>query len=729
MLVDHLVLAGGGHSHALLLRRWAMCPYLRPKGLITLISRDSTTFYSAMVAGVIAGKYRVEDIQIDLRKLTNQSSVALVLAEITGLDPREKTLFIGNRPSITYTKISLDVGSETNLRKVNKFISKDLAVPIKPFKKALQWIEKQDTQLDLIGSKPLSVIGSGLAALEITFALRRRWPKRALKLQIFSEKIDKKMREFLLSENIELIRKEKVIQGPALFCTGNEFPQWLKESGLPVDPSGRVLTMSTFQSVQDPDIFAVGDCGVIENYPRPASGVWAVRASKPLARNIERSILGLDLVPWRPQRSALQLLGGPFKLNSSLGWAFWQGLRIGPHPLFWWMKKLIDRRFIEMFHHLPFMREEGNSLEENSLCRGCAAKLASQPLNIALKKAGLFSLANQPEDASVISSFMEEGSLIQSIDGFPAFISDPWLNARLTTLHACSDIWATGASVISAQTLITLPVVSTSLQEELLVQVLGGIKSVLDLQGAQLVGGHTMESRTFPPKLITLGIDIGLTVNGLLANNKKPWKKNGLQSGDVVLLSRGLGSGVLFAAAMTGNVNPIDLDLVINELNTSQHIVLEGLLEVQENKGDFNIIHACTDITGFGLLGHLSEMLLSSNSQRRRDGLRSLKIKLEADKIPSFQGVLALLGAGYASTSARENRKFWRFFDTTNDSPALFEWTCIESNLGSDDYRRLMELIVDPQTCGPLAVTCSKEIGEELVYQGPWVRIGSVKSI
>ena len=87
-----LVLAGGGHSHALLLRRWAMRPQNRPKGLITLVNRSSTTLYSGMVPGLIAGLYSRDQIAIDLRRLAEEAGVAFVQAEIKGLDLIRQTV-------------------------------------------------------------------------------------------------------------------------------------------------------------------------------------------------------------------------------------------------------------------------------------------------------------------------------------------------------------------------------------------------------------------------------------------------------------------------------------------------------------------------------------------------------------------------------------------------------------------------------------------------------------
>ena len=145
-----------------------------------------------------------------------------------------------------------------------------------------------------------------------------------------------------------------------------------------------------------------------------------------------------------------------------------------------------------------------------------------------------------------------------------------------------------------------LPMVPSDTQQELLVQTLAGIRSVLDEQSAELIGGHTMESRSATPA--SLGVQIALTVNG---SNTSPWLKSGLRSGDALLISRPLGTGVLFAGSMTGATSASDLDAALKSMATSQHTLLKQVEPMEEH------IHACTDITGFGLLGHLGEMLLN----------------------------------------------------------------------------------------------------------------------
>ena len=166
-----LLLAGGGHSHALLLKRWAMQPERRPQQSITLINRSSTALYSGMVPGLIAGLYQRDELAIDLRQLCDRAGVAFVEAEITGLDPEQNLLHLRDRPALHFNWLSLDVGA----------VSRPSAagVPIKPLEAALAFLESEDPS----DPNPLRVIGAGAAGLEVVLALRRRWPQRELQLQ------------------------------------------------------------------------------------------------------------------------------------------------------------------------------------------------------------------------------------------------------------------------------------------------------------------------------------------------------------------------------------------------------------------------------------------------------------------------------------------------------------------------------------------------------------------
>ena len=186
------------------------------------------------------------------------------------------------------------------------------------------------------------------------------------------------------------------------------------------------------------------------------------------------------------------------------------------------------------------------------------------------------------------------------------------------------------------------PVTSPRIQQDLLAQTIAGIRSALDPQQAELIGGHTLEDRNPAPNPSSLGLQLVLSVQGSPRCNF--WPKRGLQVGDQLLLSRPLGTGVLFAAAMAGAAAPKHLDTALTQMQTSQHELVAQLATLeQQHPGQ---LHAATDITGFGLLGHLSEMLDNTAKNRER-----LQVQLDVNRIPALPGALALLSAGHAAAS------------------------------------------------------------------------------
>ena len=700
----HLVLAGGGHSHALVLLHWCMHPQRRPAGWITLVNRQSATLYSGMIPGLIAGHYKRSEIAIDLRRLCDRAGVALVIAEITGLDTAQQQLLLRDRPALRFSQLSINVGACTRPGSL---------LAIKPLEPALDALtENQDEDQNKhqgSNASPFQVLGSGLAAMEVAMALRQRWPQRKLHLLHRPETMPSRLLSSLSALNIGLRSSTAVHpSGPGLRCTGSQAPAWLTASGLPCCPdSGRVRTQASLQVLGHPTMFAAGDCALIDSKPRPASGVWAVRAATTLAHNLRAWSRGDPLRHWRPQRRALQLLGGVDPEGCPQAWALWGEMQIGPHPWLWRWKQHIDRQFMARFDQGPAM---GSQAME---CRGCAAKLPAAPLEAALEAAGLTALGRTPEDAASLGN-----DWLQSVDGFPALISDPWLNGRLTALHASSDLWACGASVDSAMAVVTLPKTDAALQQELLSQTLSGLRSAFEPQGAQLIGGHTLEARSEAPTPLSLGLQVSLSVNG--KRPAQPWSKGGLQAGDQLLLSRPLGTGVLFAAAMAGAAEPEDLDHALAQMGTSQHPIVAQLqarisLDAKEQP-------SCTDVTGFGLLGHLGEMLQASHT--------SLQVVLDASAIPALPGALTLLKAKHASSLAPANRRAWALLDPSHEQPAKVILASAGCGFSAEDRQAMLELLVDPQTCGPLLLSCSEAMAEALLHanETEWHRIGVVSA-
>jgi selenide,water dikinase len=688
----HLVLAGGGHTHALVLLRWAMALHRGRHSTggaqVTLVSRASTTLYSGMVPGLLAGIYDRDACAIDLRRLCRQAGVTFIAAEISSLDPQARTLALQGRPPLRWDWLSLDVGSETAMPNgPGTAPSGDSpAQGVKPLEPFLSWAEARLAEATACGGQgdDLAIRGGGAAAVEIALALKGRGLRPELLLRErelhLGAAAANQLGERLLADAAIPVRRQVGPERPAaLACTGSRAPCWLGDAGLPTDSSGRVRTAATLQVLGHPRLFACGDCGVIAAAPRPASGVWAVRAAPALAANLERCVRDPDadapagLRRWRPQRRALQLLADGSRRGDPRAIALWGPLALGPSRLLWRWKDHIDRRFMDRFEALGTMAmgADGGDGAAVMACRGCAAKLGGATLTAGLRQAGL---QGQAEDAAVIGRNERGDLLLQSVDGFPALVDDPWLNARLTTLHACSDLWACGARVTGVQALVTLPQAAPRVQQEWLAQTLAGIVSALEPLGASLLGGHTVEGRD------GAGLGLSLSVNGTVAPERH-WTKGPLMPGQVLLLTRPLGTGVLFAAAMAGRARASWIDQTLEEMQRSQAQLVEPLQALG--------CRACTDITGFGLLGHLGEMLAASEP--------GLRVRLDAAAVPALSGALELLEGGMASSLAPANATALALLEgpvRLGDAPTSTGAAALHSaRLG---------LLIDPQTCGPL---------------------------
>jgi selenide,water dikinase len=661
-----LVLAGGGHTHALLLRRWIMRPASRPADLaVLLVNRSSTALYSGMVPGLLAGLYPREACAIDLRDLCRRAGVGFVQAEISGLDPARRELLLEGRPPLRFHTLSLNVGCET-LWQAEPSAATSAVQTVKPLEPFLAWLERR---LNDPTDPQVRIRGGGAAAVEVALALRSRGlqPELLLRgdgLQLGCAAAHQAAERLLAEAGIPIQRGVEDQAAADLACTGSRAPAWLAASGLPVQAgTGRVLTEASLMVQGCERLFASGDCAVLAADPRPPAGVWAVRAAPLLAENLRRlhAEPPLPLRRWRPQRWALQLLGdggvqGP---QSPRALAVYGPFCWGPSRALWRWKDRIDRRFMQGFAPAAAMAAGAAPMA----CRGCAAKLPAAPLAAALGRLSPTGDAPPAEDAARLDVNERGELLLQSVDGFPALLDDPWLNARLTTLHACSDLWACGAQVRSLQAVVTLPEAPPAVQEEWLLQSLAGVRSVIDPLGATLLGGHTLEGRD------GAGLGLSLAVNGAVLPQRY-WPKGPLAAGQVLLLTRPIGTGVLFAAAMAGAAKPAWLDAALAVMQQSQ----APLVEILAAHG----CQACTDITGFGLLGHLGEML--GPGQR---------VALEPDAIPALPGALELLEQGLSSSLAPANARAL----VALDGPIALNRAATAAQ---------QQLWIDPQTCGPL---------------------------
>ena len=175
MTFNHLVLIGGGHSNVSLLKKWLMVPKLMPEIPVSIISRDSHLVYSATFPSVIAKSITLEESLIDIKSLAKNAKVSFIEEEVKDIDFNLKKIVLSKRPSVNYSKLVLNYGSQTIIPKEFESLVKNRnAFSIKPFLNAYESILKEDI-FDSVHELPFVIVGSGLAAIEVSYALRKRW--------------------------------------------------------------------------------------------------------------------------------------------------------------------------------------------------------------------------------------------------------------------------------------------------------------------------------------------------------------------------------------------------------------------------------------------------------------------------------------------------------------------------------------------------------------------------
>jgi len=284
------------------------------------------------------------------------------------------------------------------------------------------------------------------------------------------------------------------------------------------------------------------------------------------------------------------------------------------------------------------------------------------------------------DDAGVVR--LEDGRyLIQTLDFFTPIVDDPYTFGAIAAANSLSDVYAMGGRPISAMNILCWP--DGDLPEEVLSSILQGGADKIREAGALLVGGHSVKD----PQL-----KYGLSVSGEVPADGL-WTNAGAQPGDVLVLSKPLGSGIVSTALKRELCGDDLIDLVAEGM-----AALNGpAAEAAAGLG----VHACTDITGFGLVGHGWEMARGSG----------VRLVLSASKVPVYEGVVALAEAGCVNRGDTLNRAY------VGDA---LTWGDVRPGLQS--------AIVDPQTSGGLLFALPEEGAEQLVAKGGGVIIGRVEA-
>jgi selenide,water dikinase len=734
-----LVLVGGGHSHVGVLRMFAMKPEpgVRITVICTDIDTPYSGMLPGYISGhytfdevhidlgrlcAFAGARLVHDAVVGIDRKTqhvicqNRPPVPYDLLSIN----------IGSTPQVR--QIDGAQALAVPVKPIAQFNQRWLAL----MDKARQWPGHR-------GPMTMAVVGAGAGGVELILSVQYRL-RNELKalgrnpedlkfvlltsgdsiLPTHNPGVRARFAKVLQERNVTVHTHAEVVQvspgclhtrdgrtfdaDETLWVTQAGGPEWLQSTGLALDKNGFILVHPQLQTLNDPLVFAAGDIASFLERPLEKAGVFAVRMAKPLAENLRRSLRGQPLRAYNPQRHWLALIstGNRYALASRGGLGF-------AGDWVWHWKDRIDRKFMRRFTEFPVMtpqahgsvqamdhlreatRTMGQMLQnilshgktpvthlnlsaEESLqaisaiamrCGGCGAKVGATVLSRALgqlqpvDRADVLIGLHSPDDAAVVR--VPPGmAMVHTVDFFRSFIDDPYLFGKVAANHALGDIFAMGAEPQTATAVVTVPPGLESKVEDLLKQMMGGAIEVLNAAGCALVGGHTGEGAE---------LALGFAINGLIDEKMNGvMRKGGMQPGDVLLLTKPMGTGTLFAAHARFAAKGRWIAAALQSM-------------VQSNQAGAQILRnhgatACTDLTGFGLLGHLVEMTRPSG----------VDAELQLSQLPLLDGAVDCVKAGIVSSLQPANVRLRRALRNAEDFV--------------EDPR--YPLLFDPQTAGGL---------------------------
>lgn len=689
-----LVLIGGGHAHVAVIKGLAMHPIAGMR--LTVISRDALTPYSGMLPGFLAGHYTYEECHIDLRRLCRFANARFYGAAVTGIDPEARLIICEGRPPVSFDLLSIDIGSTPS--QFGIYGAASHALPVKPWNDFLLHLARIETFIrQTKGAVRILIVGGGAGGTELCLSLNHRLktsmaasgdnPDRlqfslisntAVLLPNHAPGVSRRMQKAAAQAGIHLHLMGRVtdinetgvtlsdgahLPGDAVILTTHaSAPPWLAQTGLKLDVRGFIQVRDTLESVSHPAIFAAGDIAAMTSRRLEKSGVYAVRQGPVLLKNLRLAAAQKTRTRFHPQRKALALIStgglnaiasyGPFACEGA--WA-------------WRHKDRIDRAWMKKYQQLPespaLIMAQANDADP-MLCGGCGAKLDADILHETLASLKQTDPAHvrigldRPDDAAVLAP-PEGRLLVQSVDQLRSFLDDPYLFGRITANHCLNDIYAMGAIPHSALAMVTLPAGPEKKLRQELQHLMQGVLETLAAANTSLIGGHT-----------ALGMEmmLGLTLNGFV-DEASIWRKGGAAVGQALILTKPLGSGVLLAADQRARAH-------------AEWIKSATAMMLQSNAAAMDCLSvygatACTDVSGFGLAGHLREMLHAAD----------LGATLDLGSLPILPGAAEMLASGISSSIQPANQR--------NAGKALQD----------DDPLRAHPhygLLFDPQTSGGL---------------------------
>ena len=273
------------------------------------------------------------------------------------------------------------------------------------------------------------------------------------------------------------------------------------------------------------------------------------------------------------------------------------------------------------------------------------------------------------DDAGVYQIAPDQ-ALVQTVDFFTPVVDDPFTFGQIAATNALSDIYAMGGKPLTALALVCFP---EKADLEILERILAGGLSKMIEAGCTVIGGHSIRDEE---------TKFGYAVTGII-HPRKVLANAGATPGDALIFTKALGTGVISTAIKKGKAEPAWIDAAIQSMTTLNKQAAEVI-----EQGSFRV-HAMTDVTGFGLIGHAREMALASN----------VALRLFSKDIPVLPGALACIRAGYIPGGLNNNRDFAE---------------CVVSYEAPVDAE-IKALLFDPQTAGGLLVSIAADDGEKLL--------------
>jgi selenide,water dikinase len=321
------------------------------------------------------------------------------------------------------------------------------------------------------------------------------------------------------------------------------------------------------------------------------------------------------------------------------------------------------------------LAETAVRLTTTAKAAGCAAKLSPSVLDAVLKRLPLQTDPNllvgfETSDDAAVYRLREDLAIVQTVDFFTPIVDDPALFGQVAATNALSDVYAMGGRPVSALTIVAFP---TSSPPEILEQILRGGLAKMTEANCTVVGGHSIRDEE---------LKFGYAVTGVI-HPGRIWKNVGARAGDALLLTKPIGTGVISTALKQGRAEDAWVVASTASMTRLNRDAAEALHEIQDAANGEAPVHAVTDVTGFGLLGHAREMAIGSG----------VSLKLDHTRVSYLPGAIEAARGKFFSGGMKNNREF-------------IEGCAVFLSSVSEEFQALF---YDPQTSGGLLVAIASE--------------------